>query len=132
MDESTLHIDTETEESIKKALRVVSKNHTVIVIVIAHRLLTIYGADKVIVLNPRAQGRGRDACRVACLKRRLRQHLPRPGREYRRNTSGCGNETIINKSNIKGLNLQVQSLFYLEKAVSHGTCYRPISYGPLY
>lgn len=49
MDESTLHIDTETEESIKKALRVVSKNHTVIVI--AHRLLTIYGADKVIVLN---------------------------------------------------------------------------------
>lgn len=51
MDESTLHIDTETEESIKKALRVVSKNHTVIVIVIAHRLLTIYGADKVIVLN---------------------------------------------------------------------------------
>ena len=51
MDESTLHIDTETEESIKKALRVVSNNHTFFVIVIAHRLLNLYGADKVIVLN---------------------------------------------------------------------------------
>lgn len=49
MDEATSHIDTETESMIKKALEVVSKNRTVIVV--AHRLSTIYAADKIIVLD---------------------------------------------------------------------------------
>jgi ATP-binding cassette subfamily B protein len=49
MDESTSHIDTETEELIKHALKVVCKNRTVIVI--AHRLSTIFNADKIIVLD---------------------------------------------------------------------------------
>ncbi|HBP26083.1 MAG TPA: ABC transporter ATP-binding protein, partial [Acholeplasmatales bacterium] len=49
MDEATSHIDTETEEMIKKALKVVCKNRTVIII--AHRLSTVYNADKIIVLD---------------------------------------------------------------------------------
>lgn len=49
MDEATSHIDTETEEMIKHALNVVCKNRTVIVI--AHRLSTVFNADKIIVLN---------------------------------------------------------------------------------
>jgi len=49
MDEATSHIDTETEEMIKKALKVVCKNRTVIII--AHRLSTVYNANKIIVLD---------------------------------------------------------------------------------
>lgn len=49
MDEATSHIDLETEEMVKNALNVVSKGRTVIVI--AHRLSTVFDADKIIVLD---------------------------------------------------------------------------------
>ena len=49
MDEATSHIDLETEEMVKNALNIVSKNRTVIVI--AHRLSTVFDADKIIVLD---------------------------------------------------------------------------------
>ena len=49
MDEATSHIDTETENIIKQSLEYACKNRTVIVI--AHRLSTVYNADKIIVLD---------------------------------------------------------------------------------
>ncbi len=49
MDEATANIDTETEEMINNALKVITKNRTTIVI--AHRLSTILDSDQIIVLN---------------------------------------------------------------------------------
>lgn len=49
MDEATSHIDTETESMIKKALEVVAKGRTMIII--AHRLSTVQNSDKIIVLD---------------------------------------------------------------------------------
>lgn len=49
MDEATSHIDVETEEMIKNALKVVSKGRTMIII--AHRISTVFNADNIIVLD---------------------------------------------------------------------------------
>lgn len=49
MDEATSHIDIETEAIIKKGLEIACKNRTVIVIV--HRLSTIFDANNIIVLD---------------------------------------------------------------------------------
>ena len=49
MDEATANIDTETEEIIQNALKVIRQGRTVIVI--AHRLSTIKNANKIVVLE---------------------------------------------------------------------------------
>ena len=49
LDEATSALDTVTESSVQEALRVLSKNRTVLVI--AHRLSTIRNADQIIVLD---------------------------------------------------------------------------------
>jgi len=49
LDEATSALDTKTEQDIKSALDVVSKNRTTLVI--AHRLSTIRTADKVVILK---------------------------------------------------------------------------------
>ncbi len=49
MDEATANIDTETEEMINNALKIITQNRTTIVI--AHRLSTIIDSDQIIVLN---------------------------------------------------------------------------------
>lgn len=49
MDEATSHIDTETEEIVKQSLNVACKGRTTIVI--AHRLSTVFDADKIFVLD---------------------------------------------------------------------------------
>ena len=48
-DEATSSVDNETELLLQKALNVISKNRTTIVI--AHRLSTVRNADKIIVLG---------------------------------------------------------------------------------
>ena len=49
MDEATSAVDNETELLLQKALNIISKNRTTIVI--AHRLSTVRNADKIIVLG---------------------------------------------------------------------------------
>ncbi|MTI96836.1 MAG: ABC transporter ATP-binding protein [Firmicutes bacterium] len=49
LDEATANIDTETEQTIQRAMRTISQGRTTIVV--AHRLSTIQNADKIIVLH---------------------------------------------------------------------------------
>jgi ABC-type transport system involved in Fe-S cluster assembly fused permease/ATPase subunit len=49
LDEATSALDTKTEQDIKQALDIVSKNRTTLVI--AHRLSTVVNADEIIVLR---------------------------------------------------------------------------------
>ena len=49
LDEATAFADPENEVLIQKALATLTKGHTVIMI--AHRLSTVVGADKIIVLE---------------------------------------------------------------------------------
>ncbi|MDD4388993.1 MAG: ATP-binding cassette domain-containing protein, partial [Bacilli bacterium] len=49
LDEATANIDTETEQSIQKALAVVKQNRTTFII--AHRLSTVKDANQIIVLE---------------------------------------------------------------------------------
>jgi ABC-type transport system involved in Fe-S cluster assembly fused permease/ATPase subunit len=49
LDEATSALDTRTEQEIKSALDMVSKNRTTLVI--AHRLSTVTDADEIIVLD---------------------------------------------------------------------------------
>ena len=49
LDEATSHIDTETEEIIQHAMKVVSQGRTTFII--AHRLSTIQDADLILVLH---------------------------------------------------------------------------------
>jgi len=49
MDEATANIDTETEETIQRALHVAAQGRTGFII--AHRLSTIKNADKIVVLD---------------------------------------------------------------------------------
>ena len=51
LDEPTSALDIETEHSIMQAVRALAEQHDTTVIVIAHRLSTVAGADKLIVLN---------------------------------------------------------------------------------
>ena len=57
LDEATANIDSDTEEKIKHAMEIVSKNRTTFII--AHRLSTIKNADDIIVLDKvKIVGRG--------------------------------------------------------------------------
>jgi ATP-binding cassette subfamily C protein len=49
LDEATSNIDVETESRIEKAVKDLSKEKTVIMI--AHRLSTVKGADRIIVVH---------------------------------------------------------------------------------
>lgn len=58
LDEATANIDSDTEEKIKHAMEIVSKNRTTFII--AHRLSTIKNADEIIVLDKgKIVGRGK-------------------------------------------------------------------------
>ena len=64
LDEATSHIDTETEESIQKAMAVLQKGRTTFII--AHRLSTIQDADQILVLSEgRIVERGQHADLIA-------------------------------------------------------------------
>ena len=49
LDEATSSLDSETEEKIQKAINILTKNRTTLVI--AHRLTTILNSNKIYVIN---------------------------------------------------------------------------------
>ena len=74
LDEATANVDSYTERQIQKALARLLEGRTAIVI--AHRLATIRGADRILVLRERpARGAGHPR-RVARARRALRPPLP--------------------------------------------------------
>lgn len=78
LDEATSALDTETEREIQKALSELADGRTTLII--AHRLATIRGADRIVVVSDRGiveQGSHSELIRAGGTYRRLHdaQHL---------------------------------------------------------
>ena len=74
LDEATANVDTRTEVVIQRALKRLLKGRTSFVI--AHRLSTVRGADRVVVLDERPHRGGGHARRAPGPRRPLRPPLP--------------------------------------------------------